>query len=109
MSILPETVEGPQSDEGHVLKKGLAQGLAEAFPEVTQKDLQDMTEILFESIAQALIRNESVEIRGFGRLSVKRRRAMQARNPHNGTRVEVSTRWAVHFKPSDSLIASMNE
>jgi nucleoid DNA-binding protein len=92
-----------------VLKNALIQDLAAAFPDVAKKDLQDMMDILFESIAQSLMRNESVEIRGFGRFSVKPRRAMQARNPRSGAPVDVSRRWAVRFKPSDSLMNFLNE
>ncbi|MCX7808793.1 MAG: integration host factor subunit beta [Deltaproteobacteria bacterium] len=62
-----------------------------------------VVEVIFESIASALERGESVEIRGFGRFSVRMRRARQARNPKSGAIVDLPERVVPWFAASQAL------
>lgn len=90
-------------------KKQLVESLTLAFPGVSKKDMHAVVEILFESVAQSLMRSDAVEIRGFGRLSVRKHSPLRARNPRSGVLVDVPERWTVHFKTSDSLNALVNK
>ena len=40
----------------------------------------------------------TIELRGFGIFKVKKRKARQARNPHNGEKVSVPEKFVVTFK-----------
>ena len=82
--------------------------LAEAFPGITREDMLTVVETLFESMAGALSRGETVELRGLGRFRVKERGPVTGRNPKTAMPVNLPKRWAVRFKPADSLIKRLN-
>ncbi|MBN1840915.1 MAG: integration host factor subunit beta [Deltaproteobacteria bacterium] len=91
-----------------MVKRDLAEDLMKAFPGIAKKDMLTVVEIMFESMAQALMRGETVDLRGLGRLRVKKRRPMKGRNPMTAANVHVPARWVVHFKPAGSLINRIN-
>jgi integration host factor subunit beta len=91
-----------------VVRHDLIDSLAKAFPGITKRDMLAMVESLFESMAHALSRGETVEMRGLGRFKVKERDPGTARNPKTEKRVHMPKRWVVRFKAADSLIRDMN-
>ena len=61
-------------------------------------------DILFETLAGAIMEGERIEIRGFGSWDVKRTNARpHARNPRTGDAVIVPARRKVGFKPGKIL------
>lgn len=74
-----------------------------------EMDCQDampnqVVDIFFETLAEAIMDGERIEIRGFGSWEVKRTDARpRARNPRTGERVFVSARRKVGFKPGKIL------
>ena len=61
-------------------------------------------DILFETLSEAIIEGERIEIRGFGSWEVKRTNARpRARNPRTGEEVYVPARRKVGFKPGKIL------
>ena len=61
-------------------------------------------DILFETLADAIVEGERIEIRGFGSWEVKETNARpRARNPRTGTEVFVPARPKVRFKPGKIL------
>lgn len=62
----------------------------------------------FDSIFSALIRGESVEIRGLGTFYVKEYRSKIGRNPRTGQSVELPPRRLPHFRPSKELKDRIN-
>ncbi len=92
-----------------MVKRDLAEDLVKAFPGIAKKDMLTVVETMFESMAQALMRGEAVDLRGLGRLRVKKRRPMKVRNPMTAANVHVPARWVVHFKPAGSLINRIND
>jgi integration host factor subunit beta len=77
--------------------------------ELPRKESEEIVEIIFESITQALQKNEKIEIRGFGSFRTRERRARIGRNPKTGARVEVPAKRVPHFKPSKELKDFVNE
>ena len=63
---------------------------------------------IFESIKEALVRGEKIEIRGFGNFKPKNRRPRRARNPKTGEKVEVPEKRVLHFKVGKALREAMN-
>ena len=55
-------------------------------------------DVLFEGLAESIIRGDRIEIRGFGSWEVKETRAKKGRNPRTGERVLVPARHKVMFK-----------
>jgi len=77
--------------------------------ELPRKESEEVVEIIFESITQALQKNDKIEIRGFGSFRTRERRARIGRNPKTGARVEVPAKRIPHFKPSKELKDFVNE
>jgi integration host factor subunit beta len=92
-----------------VVKHDLIENLVKAFPGITREDMSVIVDTLFESMAQALMGGEAIELRGLGRLKIKKRQPMKGRNPRTGTVVNVPTRWVPHFKPAESLTNRINQ
>jgi len=91
-----------------MVKHELIDALVRAFPGVTKRDMSGVVDTLLDSMAQALMGGETVEVRGVGRFKVKERGPMAGRNPRTKTSVSVPTRWVVHFRAADSLIRRLN-
>ena len=67
-----------------IVKSQLLREFGNNFPNFHKKDLNKIFSILIEEIKQSLKNNESVEIRSFGRFSVRNNKKKIARNPkHN--------------------------
>ena len=57
----------------------------------------------FNSITEALVSGDKVELRGFGSFKVKERGPRIGRNPKTGQTVEVSSKKVPYFKPGKEL------
>ncbi len=86
-----------------MVKKDLVEDLVRAFPGITKGDMTTVVNTLFESMAQGLLRGESVELRGLGRFKTKQRRARKGRNPKTEAPIDVPIHWVVHFRPGEDL------
>lgn len=71
-------------------------------------DARVVVDVIFDSMLDALLQGEKIEIRGFASLRPKKRIARVARNPKSGRKVFVPDRAVVHFKPSILLLRSLN-
>jgi integration host factor subunit beta len=54
--------------------------------------------VVFDSMEEALLRGEGVELRGFGSFSVRSYGAYRGRNPRNGAPVDVDPKRSPVFK-----------
>jgi integration host factor subunit beta len=91
-----------------MVKKDLVEDLARAFPGITKGDMTTVVNTLFESVAQGLLRGESVELRGMGRFKTKQRRARKGKNPKTEAPIDVPIHWVVHFRPGEDLTRRIN-
>jgi integration host factor subunit beta len=71
--------------------------------EVSKKDAEAIVDTVFNSIVEALRRDDKIELRGFGSFRVRRRRSRHGRNPKTGDRVEVPEKRIPYFKPGKEL------
>jgi integration host factor subunit beta len=62
-----------------------------------------MVNAVFATMADALRRDERIEIRGFGSFVVKHRRAREGRNPKTGNTVYVAAKRVPFFKVGKEL------
>jgi DNA-binding protein HU-beta len=60
-------------------------------------------ERVFESMKQALMKGDRIELRGFGVFNVKPRKTGIGRNPRTGAEVSIPPGKAVRFKPGKEL------
>lgn len=73
------------------------------------KEAKDYLETILEEIKGRLEAGEHVKMSGFGKWSVKSKRARPGRNPHTGERMEITARKVVTFHPSDRLRTVVNQ
>ncbi|MCK4772908.1 MAG: integration host factor subunit beta [Candidatus Latescibacteria bacterium] len=70
---------------------------------LTKTDTALVVEGMIETLKEAMISGETVEIRGFGTFKIKERAARRARNPRTGEPVDIPTKFVPTFKPSRDL------
>ncbi len=90
-------------------KSDLITKIARINPELYQKDANKIVNVFFNTISSALIRNERIEIRGFGIFDVKKREARIARNPRNGEIVAVPEKNIPFFRMGKLMKERLNK
>lgn len=71
--------------------------------EMTKKDVEQLVEIIFDSITGTLNKGEKIELRGFGSFRVRERSARKGRNPKTGAPVDIPAKRVAYFKPGKDL------
>ena len=84
-------------------KRNLIEEVGRLYPRYSRRDAEVMVNEVFGGMADALRRNERIEIRGFGSFVVKHRRARQGRNPKTGRTVDVAAKRVPFFKVGKEL------
>jgi integration host factor subunit beta len=84
-------------------KTELIQRLVEQNPRLYQRDVDIIVSRIFKEIADALARNDRVELRGFGSFSVRRHDARRGRNPRSGEAVSVPEKHVPYFKAGNPI------
>ena len=91
-----------------MVKQDLINSLVKAVPGISKQDMWTVVDALFESMAQALMQGETIELRGLGRFKIKERGPAKGRNPKTKTPIYMPKRWVVHYKPAESLSKRIN-
>ncbi|MEW6001370.1 MAG: HU family DNA-binding protein [Nitrospirota bacterium] len=89
-------------------KSVLIEKVSEKVGSLTRKQTEIVIDTIFDSIKEALIKGEKIEIRGFGNFRLKNRRPRKARNPKTGETVYVQEKKVLYFKVGKALRAAMN-
>jgi len=89
-------------------KSALIEKVSGKFDSLTGKQTEIVVETIFETMKEALIRGEKIEIRGFGNFRLKNRRRRIARNPKTGIKIDVPEKKVLHFKAGKALKEAMN-
>jgi integration host factor subunit beta len=89
-------------------KSVLIEKVSERIGSLTRKQTEIVVDTVFDSIKDALVRGEKIEIRGFGNFKPKNRKPRKARNPKTGEKVEVPEKKVLHFKVGKALREAMN-
>jgi integration host factor subunit beta len=84
-------------------KRDLIDEVEKLFPRCTRRDAEVMVNEVFDTMTQALVRGERIEIRGFGSFVVKNRQAREGRNPKTGAVVPVHAKRVPFFKVGKEL------
>ncbi len=69
----------------------------------------EAVETVIEIIKETLENGENVLISGFGKFTVKDKKARRGRNPHTGEELILAPRRVVTFKPSGVLRKKINK
>ncbi|MBV1929166.1 MAG: integration host factor subunit beta [Gammaproteobacteria bacterium] len=72
------------------------------------KDVELAVKMILEEMAQALVDNQRIEIRGFGSFCLHYRKPRVGRNPKTGETVELPGKFVPYFKPGKELRERVN-
>ncbi len=68
-----------------------------------KKRAEDIVNAVFDTMADALVENRRIEVRGFGSFSIREYDARMGRNPRTNEAVEVDAKKSIHFKVGKEL------
>ena len=92
-----------------IVKSDLLKQFRDNFPNFQKKHLNKIFDIFIDEIKASLKRGESVEIRSFGRFSVKVHKDKMARNPKTGEKIRVPKKKIIRFKMAKEIFSKINE
>ena len=88
-------------------KSELVEALADQ-KDLTYKKSEEIVNIVFDSMAETLIRGNRIEIRGFGSFVVKDYKAYVGRNPKTGEVIKVKPKRLPFFKVGKEVRERVN-
>ena len=84
-------------------KSDLIKKLHQKFKTYTYRDMYEAVNIIFDSMVDALKRDERIEVRGLGTFTIRERKSRLGRNPKSGEQVELKERKVPFFKTGKEL------
>ena len=91
-----------------IVKSKLLKQLSNNYPNFLKKDISKFTDIILNEIKRALRRGDSVELRNFGRFSIKTQKSSIRRNPKTLEKVAVPEKKVISWKISKEMFKKMN-
>jgi integration host factor subunit beta len=76
--------------------------------DIPKQEAEEGVNLFFQSIKEAILRGEEIEIRGFGSFRFRKRTSRAGRNPRTGEPVRVPPKKVLYFKPSKLLKQMLN-
>jgi integration host factor subunit beta len=83
-------------------KSQLVEALSERMG-LTQRKAEEVINVVFEILANALRKEDRIEVRGFGSFMVKQYGSYMGRNPKTGTKIKVLPKKLPFFKVGKEL------
>ena len=83
-------------------KSELIEGVA-GKARITKKRAEDVVNLIFDSMGEAIVRGDRIEIRGLGSFVVKEYGAYTGRNPRTGESIKVGPKRLPFFKVGKEL------
>jgi integration host factor subunit beta len=77
--------------------------------DVSKQEAESGVNLFFDTIKDAILRGEEIEIRGFGSFRFRNRTSRSGRNPRTGKPVKVPPKKVLYFKPSKLLKELINK
>ncbi len=89
-------------------KSELIKKLVAKFPDLKERDIENILNLILKEISASLIAGDRVELRGFGAFSIRTRLPRLARNPRTGEKVKVAARKAIYYRAGKELKELVN-
>lgn len=89
-------------------KSELIEALAQEI-DIPHREAAAITNTVLEAMTEALVRGESIEIRGFGSFVVKEYGSYEGRNPKTGKKIKVRPKKLPFFKVGKDLREKVNK
>ncbi len=90
-------------------KAEIVDALAAGVDGMTKKQAAEAVEIVFDTIAKHLKKDDRVQVPGFGSFSVSKRGARKGRNPATGAAITIKASKGVRFKVGKELKDGLNK
>lgn len=84
-------------------KREIIKYLAEEGPCESKAAAERVFQSVIEALKVALKTDGTVQLVGFGRFSVKQRKAREGRNPKTGEKIQIKASKTVSFRPAKGL------
>ena len=91
-----------------MIKSELVDKLAEE-ENISKTIAKRIVNIIFDTITNALVQGDRVELREFGIISVRNRKARVGRNPKTGASVQVANKKVPFFKAGKAVKEALNK
>jgi DNA-binding protein HU-beta len=101
-------VSGFEQEVRFVNKTELIAKVAEA-TEMTKKEATQSVEAVLQSITEALVTGDKVQLIGFGNFEVRERAARKGRNPQTGDEIDIPASKVPAFRPGKQLKEVVNK
>ena len=75
---------------------------------ITKKDADKILNAVFDSVKQALVEGDKVQIIGFGTFEIRNRSARKGRNPQTGEEIDIPSSKLPSFKAGKALKEAVN-
>jgi integration host factor subunit beta len=76
---------------------------------IPKQEAEEGVNLFFQTIRDAILAGEEIEIRGFGSFRFRKRTSRSGRNPRTGQPVNVPPKKVLYFKPSKLLKEMINK
>ena len=92
-----------------MVRSDIIKNLKHKYPSLKASQITKLLDLFFDTICENLIKNKSIEIRDFGRWSVRERKeSHNARNPKTNEIIYIPQRKKIAFKMSKKLKKQLN-
>ncbi|SFV62177.1 Integration host factor beta subunit [hydrothermal vent metagenome] len=75
---------------------------------LSHKEVKLSVDILFQTLEESLVKNERIEIRGFGSFYHKKRKPFIGTNPKTRKKIAIPEKVSIAFRPSKTLKELLN-
>lgn len=90
-------------------KSQLIDKLYTSFYGLGQENAHTIVNLILEKMVETLLNKEPIEIRGFGRFSLKYHAPRSAHNPKTGKKLIAKEKYSICFKPGKALKDAVNQ
>ncbi len=92
-----------------MIRVDLAKRIAHQVPLLFEKDVEEAVKVMIDSLSDALVAGDRIEIRGFGTFSLRNYESRSATNPKTGEKLVLNSRSIPHFRFSKRMLAQLNK
>jgi len=92
-----------------ITRSNIIDALASKNPHLFYRDVEKVVLAVFDEISKNLSQGNRIELRGFGVLGTKERKARVGRNPRTGEQIQIAASQKVKFLPAKALKEVFNK
>ena len=97
-----------QDSKARLKKKELVKLLVSRNSDLHSEDIEDIVNLVFDALTDALIKKQRIDIRGFGNFSIHKQKGREFINPKTGRPSSYPTRHRIVFKAGKKLVKILN-